>query len=203
MKKVITLNYLGQLCSDNNWRLIPYSKASNLIEKYRLGSFASNHRAFTFYYNERHYILYRDDLKPNQKLFSVCHEIGHIELHHTLVSNIYGCVDNEEIAADDFANEMLSINKKYSTVALIVMPVILLLIIGLIIVSTTHRQSDQNVHTTTEIVYITPTGTKYHNKNCYHIQNSNLIEISIEDAIKSYDPCKTCRSDDNYNNNSD
>ncbi len=42
-----------------------------------------------------------------------------------------------------------------------------------------------------EIVYVTNTGTKYHNYGCRHLKS--VIEISLDDAIASgYTPCGTC-----------
>lgn len=42
-----------------------------------------------------------------------------------------------------------------------------------------------------EIVYITATGKKYHNENCYYLWNSK-IECYKNDVKGSYTPCKKC-----------
>lgn len=45
-----------------------------------------------------------------------------------------------------------------------------------------------------DIVYITIEGDKYHRRDCYQIDDSQLLVISIEDAARlGYEPCKTCR----------
>ncbi len=46
----------------------------------------------------------------------------------------------------------------------------------------------------TQAVFVTPTGEKYHVKDCKHIKNSiNLLELSIDEAIQAgYEPCKDC-----------
>ena len=64
--------------------------------------------------------------------------------------------------------------------------------------TTTAKQARKTTtkSTVSDVVYITPKGNKYHKYDCYHIQNSNIIEISREDAVKSYEPCKTCHPDD-------
>ncbi len=43
-----------------------------------------------------------------------------------------------------------------------------------------------------EIVYVTRTGIKYHLEGCRYLQKSK-IPISLEEAQKSYGPCKICR----------
>lgn len=49
--------------------------------------------------------------------------------------------------------------------------------------------------TTEEIVYITPSGKKYHKHNCYHIKDNNAIAINIQEASSlGYAPCKDCFS---------
>lgn len=41
------------------------------------------------------------------------------------------------------------------------------------------------------IVYVTQTGSKYHVENCSSLPKSK-IEISLEEAIKKYEPCSMC-----------
>ena len=43
----------------------------------------------------------------------------------------------------------------------------------------------------TVTVYVTKSGTKYHANGCRHLSNSK-IETTLEEAIKKYEPCKTC-----------
>jgi len=41
------------------------------------------------------------------------------------------------------------------------------------------------------IVYVTKTGEKYHTEQCSSLKKSK-IAISLEKAVKSYQPCKLC-----------
>ncbi len=43
-----------------------------------------------------------------------------------------------------------------------------------------------------QTVYVTRTGTKYHRAGCRHLRRSS-IPISLDEARRSYDPCKVCR----------
>lgn len=42
------------------------------------------------------------------------------------------------------------------------------------------------------MVYVTNSGSKYHEFNCRHLKESK-IEIPLSDAIKNYEPCGTCK----------
>lgn len=57
-----------------------------------------------------------------------------------------------------------------------------------------ERQQTESVSAEAQerTVYITKTGTKYHNASCRHLKKSK-IEISLSDAVaRGYEPCKTC-----------
>ncbi len=43
-----------------------------------------------------------------------------------------------------------------------------------------------------EVVYITDTGKKYHSAGCRYLKSSSHA-ITLEEAKKSYEPCKVCR----------
>lgn len=45
----------------------------------------------------------------------------------------------------------------------------------------------------TPIVYITPSGSKYHRKTCDYVNTNNIIEISTKQAkAKDYTACSHC-----------
>ena len=47
------------------------------------------------------------------------------------------------------------------------------------------------------IVYITLTGGKYHDLDCYTIENSRLLAITLEEAVfVGYTPCKKCHPEE-------
>ena len=41
-------------------------------------------------------------------------------------------------------------------------------------------------------VYVTRTGSKYHRGNCQYLSQSKIAK-SLEDARRSFDPCKVCK----------
>lgn len=42
------------------------------------------------------------------------------------------------------------------------------------------------------VVYVTDTGNKYHRAGCRYLKSSSHA-ISLEEARKSYEPCKVCK----------
>ncbi|MBQ9239240.1 MAG: hypothetical protein IJ191_08015 [Treponema sp.] len=50
------------------------------------------------------------------------------------------------------------------------------------------------VYAATGSVYVTPTGKKYHERNCRTLTRSKTVtELTIEQAkAKGYEPCKVC-----------
>lgn len=208
MKTIITMHSLIRLCKKNNWILKSYSQSMKLIEKYQFGNYCSNHKAFTFSYGEKYYILYRDNLPYNEKLRLICHEIGHITLKHTSIDGILNCFGNEETEADEFANNMLMANKVYGIITAVAVSIALLTCLLLNGINPKGTDDSplteaydittiaKNIHNE-KMVYITPSGSRYHRSDCYIIQNSNIIEVSIEQVQESYTPCKICRPNEN------
>jgi len=131
------------------------------------------------------------------------HECGHIELNHQSISKLH------EAEAWTFAY-----NVRYAFSRLIRM--FLLLVMCVIMCAFYCTPSNSGLHTNqiakepteifepaaeipseppeeqASIVYITPTGRKYHNKDCYTIKNSNLIKCNLPDIQDQYGPCKIC-----------
>ena len=47
--------------------------------------------------------------------------------------------------------------------------------------------------TSSETVYITETGSKYHLENCSSLKNSDIISITVDEAVEEgYKPCSIC-----------
>lgn len=60
-----------------------------------------------------------------------------------------------------------------------------------------------NVTGQNQTVYVTKSGDKYHLEGCRHLRLRSKIPISIANAIEEgYEPCKTCKPDQEINYNS-
>lgn len=115
----------------------------------------------------------------------LAHEIGHIALEHkkTFID------DNTraELEADYFANKLLDrsrFHQLYKRIAIVCAAACL--VCGLIYWQTAILPSS-------ETVYVTAGGSRYHMQDCYHIQNSKTLEMTRGEAEKAlYTPCKDC-----------
>ena len=45
------------------------------------------------------------------------------------------------------------------------------------------------------VVYVTPTGKKYHRADCQYVNPNTATELTIEEAQNEYSPCKRCDPD--------
>lgn len=110
----IELKDLQKLSKENDWILSPYSKAKRLIDENNLQEYVKAKKAFTYTYNGDTAILYDDNISYEDKMFCICHEIGHIELQHSCTSGILGKSKNNkeqnilEKEADVFALDTLA-----------------------------------------------------------------------------------------------
>ncbi|MBS5620902.1 MULTISPECIES: hypothetical protein [Eubacterium] len=67
----------------------------------------------------------------------------------------------------------------------------LLICFALFLTGCGGKSTDSDISDDT-IVYITNSGTKYHEEGCRYLKHSS-IEISLTDAIdEGYDPCSVC-----------
>lgn len=47
--------------------------------------------------------------------------------------------------------------------------------------------------TITDTVYVTPSGKKYHRRDCYYVKDKkNITELTIDEATRAYLPCSVC-----------
>lgn len=57
----------------------------------------------------------------------------------------------------------------------------------------TYKQYTSAEQDTTDTVYVTPSGKKYHRINCQHVRNKKCTAIPRSKAVKKYSPCSKCR----------
>lgn len=205
--RIVSLKILKNYCDKNNIVLKSYNQSLKIIEKFKLGNYASKHKAFTFPFEGKHYLMYRDNIDYHEKLKCICHELGHIYYGHTTTNDmdIIEGDEGEEMIADEFEKKSLLPNKILKIIAISLIPI--LSIILTIFTSDNNIFNQQNntpvikeINDETSItscdetntVYVTTTGSKYHLYDCYHIQNTIVIELNLKKAREIYKPCKDC-----------
>ena len=174
------------------------SARMELLRKYGLPRTFQNKDAFTVIDDDMTLIYIKSDASPEDKLYLLLHEVGHIELNHLEMSTLTCSSRLHDIEADAFAYTVL--NPPKVNIRLTVTVLILTAFLGFCLgthtvpqetpVSTSVYQTEQVEEI--EYVYITPTGRKYHEENCMYVKNKNCTKLIIEEAQKNYEPCSVC-----------
>lgn len=148
-------------------------------------------------------IFLNANVSSENKLYLLLHEIGHIVLGHIGDGKLF--LRNKtliDIEADAFVHAVLNPSK--SKVPLFVLSAILCFSLVMTIAnpgdskvvptdaqvptSITYAQSTPN-----DVVYVTPSGNKYHLPDCRYTKNKDCTTFTRSDAEKKYTPCSVCR----------
>ena len=174
----------------------------------------STKRAFTYVKNIK-VIFLQHDLTEFEKVHSILHEIGHIELGHIEMSSYE--IDNitAEMQAENFVHEvMFPDNNNKSGYVVAVCAVVLLLSCLAANARFQNKESEiianekrpheavsysENISVddiaviadADDIVYITPAGKCYHCEDCRYV-GTNAISVSLTDVENKYLPCSVC-----------
>lgn len=197
LKRKVSFDTLAQYAKRLGYIIIFYrlNEPNDIIIKYGLKTQLSNKPALTVCKGNIKYIFINSDCSVEHKLIFLAHEIAHIVLGHLDIDkNIF---DTElcEIEADTFAYEMLHYKSRTKLIWLILtLSIALCISIGFGIYSSNKPQYDNYIYepAQVEMVYITPTGTKFHRASCMYVQNKNCASMQRTEALKSFEPCKVC-----------
>lgn len=199
----VSLDNILYIISDYGFEVIDFNKNDleneTLLMQLSLTDMADAQPAFTFQNDDVKLVFVSDDLQPDEKIYVLSHELGHIVLGH-LEKAIKSTVDEQE--ANEFTHYLLNPTKRAKLRAfifnhkrfLIILSSIILLI-AIAIPVTMHYTKPKNDFGE---YYITETGTKYHRKDCIFIKNkTNSRKITKEEFESGeYEPCGTCLPDD-------
>ncbi len=217
----ISIETLEGIAHRNGWILETYATAQEFIENRKLNDLTAKCKAFVISADGKHIILYDGNIDYNDKIFSICHEMGHIVLHHSLGGEMSAV---QECEADIFAEEMISptcsrartqlqedlckqlgirSHRNIVSIAiLIACLVVLALSVGISLLSRNPEQTisyERSAASSSDTVasrsvFVTQYGNKYHVDGCHYIADKdNLSEMAVEDAeSKGYKPCGYC-----------
>lgn len=156
-------------------------------------------------------IFIDNNVAPEDKLYLLLHEVGHIAAGHLDGKMYTRNIRITEFEADVYAYELLNYSK--------LKRMFILAMAGFIICATVllghnlgkigtikEKQIDEKppaqvqFDTGTkdeaekgETVYVTPSGRKYHRKDCFYIKGRSSRALTVEEAADSYSPCAACR----------
>ena len=166
-----------------------------LLAKLDLLSDASDVPAFT-YTGAGNIVFIDDNVSSEDKNYLLYHEVGHILLGHLSYArmstkNRY----NMEYEADVFAHMLLHPSNKKKLIACIIgfIAVAFLSFYVGYVSAPMQMLPTSATEQTTEQVYITSTGKKYHRSNCRYVKGKdNIAVIDKKQADKTHSPCSVC-----------
>lgn len=171
--------------------------------------------AFTYSDKDNKFVFIRNTLNSSDLTFALLHEEGHIFGEHNFKD---GFANNTQIQKEQeatiFAEEVQSFRKRKRK-ELIIHSSVLTIVIVLMIIAAHYKvlQTPDTIRTKTdtinaapiaeevisdkeecEFVYITPSGERYHTRNCgYTRDRKDITELTIEAAEdEGYSPCYYC-----------
>ncbi len=142
-----------------------------------------------------------DSIHSNDKLYVLLHECGHILLGHINENQIHS-IDkmSTENEAEAFAYKVLNYSppKTMRNILLSVLASVLIIAGTTLVCSELFAAPAPSsvVQTSSsfsdEIVYVTPTGAKYHRPSCYYAKHHSSSRMYKSEAEKTRTPCSMC-----------
>lgn len=188
------------------WRVIYYNtqKGDEFLRDLdpKMSNFAEKENGFCYKTVYGKYIFLDYKRSDEQKLMALLHEVGHILLGHLDSGKLQNKTQNE-IDANEFVKTVLyptktdkffGSSKKQIWVSLAVIVVLIFVAAFMIPYAILDDQAQPtSSENESEIVYVTPSGDKYHTANCRYAEDA--IPISISKAKEHYAPCSYCNPD--------
>lgn len=193
IKGALTTYELRRIIKKFGFIIYGYNENEDKLHETKTYSLSKEKYAFTYIRGNQKYVFYDDLLNEIDAERALAHEIAHLYYNHFYrKATLFDSDVNKEWEANLFAAYLLddSDRKNCRIKALIL----------LILAATTFFCgmffSGKEVQTTTDCVYITPTGHNYHAENCqYGRDYINSIEINRSIAEEHYLPCDLCNPD--------
>lgn len=207
--KIKTVDYsvLKAVAADVGYTIIEFNGICNdkdvetIIQNLNIGDVINKSRGFTYASKECRLIFINEDLNDDEKILVLSHELGHIACEHLSTLPIIGKDVKDEYEANEFSHYLLEHNFyrkvknifNFHRVKIIATFVVLCICIGLI----TVYSINSNMNKYTDNLYITSTGTCYHEKDCIFVKNkTNARRLTVEEFEEGiYSPCDICLPD--------
>lgn len=151
--------------------------------------------AFTIVDGNSKTVCVNSSLSAENKVYSIAHETGHIVLGHLDSEAIIVSSRLQEMEAEAFAYEVLTYKKSfkrfYLVLAILISALVLAFCISFVhdvcVVETIDLSTQVN-----DIVYITPSGDKYHRESCMYVKRTNSTAVTEFEAKRTHEPCLVC-----------
>lgn len=202
--KNLTAERISEIIKSQGYRIIRFGKAYNeknieiLINGLELNGYVQAYSAFTYADDKYRLVFLEDNISDEEALILLTHEEGHIYNEHFGETLIAGKNTIHEYEANEFAHYVLTPTfatktttciSHHKTVAIICS--ILIFIIAGACIATPIIIKQQTYYGN---YYFSPTGTKYHEKDCFYIRDKKTKERVTKEIMKEkgLEPCKVC-----------
>lgn len=185
------------------------NKDNDLLIKYDLVDFSKTVKGFTVYRKDFKAVFIDDSPAREEKLCVLIHETAHIVLGHIDKKDIQDA-RLMEMEADAFAHQVLYPQKDMRTFNVLTVCVAILCILLTVCFVNSNKEPIAIPQTAvsafvptvapitatenqSDIVYVTPSGTKYHRSDCRYVKNKNCSTYQRAEAEQKYSACSVCR----------
>lgn len=198
---VPSLDDLVGVISEQGYEIIDFEPSSGamiaLSQELALTPSIMSQNAFVYQRNETRLLFIQSSLTGQEKLYAFAHELGHIVLGHIQNGGI--STVTEEYEAGEFTHYLLNpgmgrrlcIGLNHHRRAIVALLTILALAVVGIGVIQKHEYDKQY----SGEFYVTPSGKKYHRRECSVVKDRINIRRITEAEMKDYEPCKLCLPD--------
>ncbi len=190
IKNQMSLEDIIRYLKSLGYSVVFYGEHHELLTQYDLTEYSKTVNAFTFCDDDLDIVFINESVSEDDKIYSVLHELSHIELGHVRKRAALRNKRKEEMEAEVLAYNIITPPKRGLVKFLpFVVFVCIMLFFGAI-----SQKSNQAVHNSMseEYVYLVPEGDKFHRETCIHIQSKVNARITKNQAEKIYQPCKIC-----------
>ena len=202
--KKLTVDRISEIIRSQGYKIVRFGKAYNdenteiLINGLDLSGYIQAYSAFTYTDDKYRLVFLEDNISDEEALILLTHEEGHIYNHHFGETVIAGKNTLHEFEANEFAHYVLNptLLNKMTTFVLnhkvvsIISGILVLLIVGGCI-ATPIIMKQQSYYGN---YYVSPSGTRYHEEECFYIRDKETKERVTRDDIinRGLEPCKVC-----------
>lgn len=203
----ISSQRIEDIIKSQGYKVVRYNKSYNnenieiLINNLELNEYAQAYCAFTYSDDKYRIVFIEDGLSEEETLILLLHEEGHIYNEHFGETIIAGKNIKDEYEADEFAHYILNPTKRqkikqaithHKVLTTVIIISIVMAISASIITPIIINESKYN-----EEYYVSPSGHKFHKKECFYIRDKSTKRRITKEEIENgdYEPCKVCLPD--------
>lgn len=209
-----SMSYLQDIAVSEHFKVYrPTSFSDTIIKELDVKEQFEAHLSLTFSSEDSQFILIFGGISNDTAAEMLLHELAHIFLGHLDNSEIPA--ETDETEADmliSYVKQEVYKKRKPNALSLVIAAVGIMSFAMSVNIADSYQNAAEPVESTfgtyssdiaesaengtisqSESVFVTKTGSKYHKAGCYHIQGSDVIELTVAEAEEAgYDPCKDC-----------